>query len=143
MILLAAMFDYTTKALISIIVGIISYIFIIDVLNFTKSEVTILPVLVGFGCFAYLLNSSFVANIRILIFESFLTGFNILKTYKKNYNLIKINNEAELYRLAENEFDSGLKDKALLSLAFSKANGDKNKQKSEYMKLRVQQLKNK
>jgi hypothetical protein len=64
-----------------------------------------------------------------------------LYSFKNKYHVTQVSKEAELYLIAEKEFDSGKVDESLMSLAFVESGGDGNKKKAEYMKLRVQQIK--
>ncbi len=62
-------------------------------------------------------------------------------SFKNNAKFNKDVAYAEYYKQAGIEFDNNLGDEALLAVALIKADGDKDKHKVEYMKLRVHRLK--
>lgn len=62
-------------------------------------------------------------------------------SFKDNAKFNKNMEYAEYYKQAGIEFDNGVGDEALLAVALVKADGDKDKHKVEYMKLRVHRLK--
>jgi hypothetical protein len=62
-------------------------------------------------------------------------------SFKNNAKFNKDMEYAEYYKQAGIEFDNNVGDEALFAVALVKADGDKNKHKVEYMKLRVHRLK--
>jgi len=68
-------------------------------------------------------------------------GVKSVMSFKNNAKFNKDMKYAEYYKEAGKEFDNGVGDEHLLAVALVKADGDKDKHKVEYMKLRVHRLK--
>ena len=74
----------------------------------------------------------------IIVFLICIYKFKVFKEIKE---YIDDSDHADLYHIAEEEYDRGEMDKGLESQAYVKAKGDEKLRKVEYIKLRVKQLK--
>ncbi len=70
-------------------------------------------------------------------------ALSAIKDAKESIEMNIDNKHADLFAVAENEYEKGDIDKGLWSQALVKAKGNEQLRKVEYMKLRVRQLKKK
>ncbi len=129
---------YIYSVLIGFVVTVIIAAFMDMVMNIDASVVNGMSPIIGIVVTIIAFNT---INVKTTVKGVVAEGVSYAKSAGDEISSLVEDKDADYYAIAEEEINDGNIDKGLWSQALVKADGDENRRKVEYMKLRVKQLK--